>query len=307
VVAPFVTVCQVRAAPIVYAASTFDGLVYKIEPSGKKSIFASGLNQPNGIAIDGDGNLYVAEVGRDRITKITPTGDQSIFYQFPNSRDNPEALAFGPDGSLFVGGTINSQSQFDPNYVYRISTGVASPYAVVGVQENLGIAIASDGVMYVSDLSATQSAAIWKVSGENQSEIYAQGGFVLGPWGLALDRQSRIYAADALGGVIDRFTGAPNGVERSVYAEILQPYSLAFDRGGRLFVGQEDSVSIITPGGQQRVLASGFSSVRGIAISEAPDFEAPEPTSLALVVAAFIGIGLATRRRNASRVHLGLR
>lgn len=37
------------------------------------------------------------------------------------------------------------------------------------------------------------------------------------------------------------------------------------------FVGQEDAISIITRGGSQHTLATGFKSVRGIAISYVPE------------------------------------
>jgi len=261
------TLREADAAQVIYASSTFEGVVYSVDPSGRKSVFAAGLGQPHGIAVDNQGNVYVAEVDRDRITKITPSGVQSTFYQFPDSRDNPEALAFGADGALFVAGTIRSPSLLGTNYLYRISPeGVATPFAPVGIQENLGIAIDSDGVMYVSDLAG--GGAIWKVLGQDDSSPYVTGGFSSGPWGLALDGRGDLYATDPLGSVIERFSDTPTGVDRSIYADIIFPFSLAFDSGGRLFVGQENSISIITRGGSQRILASGFSSVRGIAISD---------------------------------------
>ena len=46
----------------IYATSTFTGELYKIDPSGNATLFASGLGQPHEIEIDGTGTLYVAEV-----------------------------------------------------------------------------------------------------------------------------------------------------------------------------------------------------------------------------------------------------
>src|SRR5262249_9052728 len=157
-----------------------------------------------------------------------------------------------------------------------------------------GIAVAPSGVMYVSDQGG---GVIWKVVGQNDSGPYVVGGFVDGPWGLALDRQGNLYAADPFGGVIQRFEENPGGVVRSTYADNLTlPESLAFESGGRLLVGQEDSISVITPGGAERVLATGFSEVRGIAIANIP-----EPSILALFGLAFAGIGLARSKQFSGR------
>jgi len=274
---------ETHAGLIVYASSTFDGVIYRVDPSGAKSVLAAGLDQPHGLALDANGNVFVAEVGRDRITKITPNGIQSTFYQFERGFDNPEALAFDANGTLYASGTIGSPLVADTNYLYSFSPqGVATRYAPVGTQENLGIAIGPDGVIYVSDIAL--GGSIWAVRGPNDSVLFASGGFASWPWGLAFDDSGRLYFADALGGSISRFDDTTDPSMRSDYAQLSYPFSLAFDQGGRLFIGQETSISIITRGGSQHLLATGFNSVRGIAISYVP-----EPSSDAL-----LGLGLVT-------------
>jgi sugar lactone lactonase YvrE len=63
---------------------------------------AAGLNQPAGVAIDKDGNLFVTEWGSHRIRKITPAGAVSEFAGtvFPGLLDGQglNARFFRPDG-----------------------------------------------------------------------------------------------------------------------------------------------------------------------------------------------------------------
>jgi hypothetical protein len=62
-----------------------DGAVYKFTPIGLRSIFASGLTYPNGLAIDSADNLFVADVHWEQqtlagsILKITPSGVRTTF------------------------------------------------------------------------------------------------------------------------------------------------------------------------------------------------------------------------------------
>jgi hypothetical protein len=59
--------------------SSFDQ-VYKIDPNGTVSTFYKGLGRPQGLAFDGDGNLYVAAslAGKRGIVKITPDGKANL-------------------------------------------------------------------------------------------------------------------------------------------------------------------------------------------------------------------------------------
>ncbi len=83
----------VDAAGNIYVADNGNNLIRKISPGGMVSTiagngqpaFADGsgtsasFNSPFGIAVDGAGNIYVADSGNNRIRKITPAGAVSTF------------------------------------------------------------------------------------------------------------------------------------------------------------------------------------------------------------------------------------
>jgi sugar lactone lactonase YvrE len=82
--------------------SSFD-CVYKINPQGAVSTFYRGLGRPQGLALDVQGNLYVAASvsGRRGIVKITPDGKASLEVAGPGL----VGLAFAPGRSAILATT----------------------------------------------------------------------------------------------------------------------------------------------------------------------------------------------------------
>lgn len=65
----------------IYIASYSENAIYKITPTGKKSIFSSSslIKGPIGLAVDKDDNLYVANYSANSILKIKPNASVSVF------------------------------------------------------------------------------------------------------------------------------------------------------------------------------------------------------------------------------------
>ena len=91
------------------STSSFDS-VYKVDPHGSVSVFYRGLGRPQGLALDVDGNVYVAAslAGKRGIVKITPEGKANLEV----AGQGLVGLAFAPGKSAIL--ATNSA-------VYRIS------------------------------------------------------------------------------------------------------------------------------------------------------------------------------------------
>ena len=91
------------------STSSFDS-VYKVDPHGTVSVFYRGLGRPQGLALDVQGNLYVAAslAGQRGIVKITPQGKANLEV----SGQGLVGLAFAPGNSaiLATNGAVHHMS-----------------------------------------------------------------------------------------------------------------------------------------------------------------------------------------------------
>src|SRR5271163_899091 len=81
------------------STSSFD-CVYKVDPHGSVSVFYRGLGRPQGLALDVEGNVYVAAslAGKRGIVKITPQGKANLEV----SGQGLVGLAFAPGKSAIL-------------------------------------------------------------------------------------------------------------------------------------------------------------------------------------------------------------
>lgn len=154
------------AAPTTYQAATLTGGGNSGNADGDKN--TARFNGPNGIDIDAEGNLYVADAGNHRIRKVTPAGDVTTIAG--------DASGYANGGAL--------------------SASFKSPY---------GVAVASNGDVYVAD---TGNHAIRKLSGGVVTTVaggptkglvdeVGEAAEFNQPFSLAIDGQGALYVADA--------------------------------------------------------------------------------------------------------------
>jgi outer membrane protein assembly factor BamB len=107
-------------------------------------VFASGINQPTGLAFDGQGNLYVADRS-DQILKYNSSGQGTVFASTGSTGPGPEGLAFDGAGNLYVANYWN-------NAIYKFNpSGNGGIWASTGGGYNnpFGLAYAN-GTLYAS-------------------------------------------------------------------------------------------------------------------------------------------------------------
>lgn len=98
-----------------------DGRISMIDKNGKASIYASGLDDPKGLAMIGE-NLYVAD--KNKIMKITPAGKVGVFVPaeaFPAMPQFLNDLEADPQGNLYVSDSGDVMKTGKGGAIYKIN------------------------------------------------------------------------------------------------------------------------------------------------------------------------------------------
>ncbi|MGB5700210.1 NHL repeat-containing protein [Muriicola sp.] len=207
----------------VYVADTYNNKIRKITPNGIVSTLAGStlgyldgipetckFNRPSDVAIDNDGNVYVADQFNHRIRKIwhfgyvtTLAGSRQGFANGLGEEANfslPKRLAVDTYGNVFVSDNLNNKiRKIAPNGHVKTIAGIAGEFS-----EPMGIAVDYKGVVYVGDNSTriqaiSRSGEVSNFAGSTQGN--QDGNIEIAkfgvPYGLAFDSKGSIYVADA--------------------------------------------------------------------------------------------------------------
>jgi NHL repeat len=191
-----------QSSPIELPGSLADGL-------GSAARF----NRPWGIAIDGAGNLYVADSVNSAIRRVTPQGLVSTVVSADQLKDDrgwvsslPSGLAIRGDGTLIIGNAIGSGSLFDrvrvvsPNGQVTVLTDQTSGQFVHG----LAVALDTVGNIFLANHRAVDRVSIGgqleTLAGDNQTEYYRDGPAAdarfLAVNAIAIGLDGELYVAD---------------------------------------------------------------------------------------------------------------
>ena len=265
--------------------TTYAGNGIRDQNNGASTI--TPINNPMGIAVDLQGNVYVSEF--NRIKKITPSGDISVlagngvlgykdtigaYAEFKY----PTGLAVDVQGNVFVADRDNTViRKITPDGV--VSTfACSSPY---GYADGIGtdakfwgpnaIAIDKLGNLFVTDYG---NKRIRKITPDGTVSTLAGDGvsdFRDGPGdqaeffdieGIAVDQQENVYVAELWNARIrkitpDGFVSTFAGTTTGFVGGYGYPHGIATDADGNVYVGHETygMISKLTPTGINSVYA----------------------------------------------------
>jgi sugar lactone lactonase YvrE len=251
------------------------------------------FNSPNDVAVDGCGNLYVADSFNNTVRKITPAGIVTTFAGsagVAGSNDGTgsaarfwglRGIAVDAAGNLYVADTFNfTLRKITPAGVVSTLAGLAGSRGHLDgtgsgarFSETQGVTVDSADNVYVADDDGT----IRKITpGGVVSTLAGPGGFT-GPQDMAVDNAGNIYVADAFGhniskitpsGIVSNLAGM-HGVNGSVdgtgsAARFYECGGVTVDGDGNVYVGDtfNQTVRKITPAGVVTTLA-GVAGVAG--------------------------------------------
>jgi sugar lactone lactonase YvrE len=223
-------------ADTLYVGNEVSNNVVKINSCGHASVFAPifvNTNDPEGLAFDRSGNLYVAYNSGcgSMIVKYDPSGNGTIFawWELGIEVCFPMGLAFDNNGNLYV-------ADYEHYLILKFdSSGHKSVFASSGMYTPNGLAFDSSGNLYVSD---TWTNNIVKLNPSGQASVFATANSGLNfPAGLAFDGSGNLYVANPGNDTVVKFdTNGVGSVFANANSGLQAPQGLAFDSNGNLYV-----------------------------------------------------------------------
>ncbi len=214
--------------------------------NGPTDALRARLNEPRNLAVDGKGNLYIADFGDHVIYRVTSAGridrvagtgepgrilDGEIVLAEFAPLNAPAGLALDRNGALYIADSGNGR-------IRKLERGLLATVPAGDVELGLptGIAFGAGGALYVADKSRSAVLQIapqpFPVAGDGTPGYGGDGGpaavaQLSAPRDLAFDLAGNLLIADSAGG-----GGFPAGMVRKVTPDGLI-YTLAGGNGFR--------------------------------------------------------------------------
>jgi uncharacterized protein (TIGR03437 family) len=211
---------------------------------------SAALNLPYGLAADLSGNVYIADLGNQRVRRVAPDGSIST------------VAGTGVKGSLGDGGSASSAQLMSPR---NVATDAAGNLYISEFEGHRVRRVASDG-----KISTVAGTGVAGFRGDGGLAINAQIGY---PAGLTVDRSGAIYLADSQnqrirkiipGGIVSTIVGGTQTIT------LQTPVSVAVDSAANIYIADASNVlHQATPAGAWNAIAgtgnTGFSGDGAIA------------------------------------------
>lgn len=198
-----------------YVAEWGAGRVSRIDSQGRRSIFADGLSGPSGLAIGADGTIYVASYSRDEVYRFSPAGVRSVHV---TGLATPAGIGFDRAGRLLIANRRTNQ------ILAMAANGRLEP-VVEGLQTPVGAVQTLDGGYIVSNIAG--GVTIIRPDG---TRIEAGKDFGTPGPGVAITKEGRVFVVDYGGTTVREILS--NGASRSIADGLRSPVGLTIAPDG---------------------------------------------------------------------------
>ena len=246
------------------------------------------LNAPSGVAVDANGNLWIADTGNGRIRVVSgASGQINTVAGGAGQLIAPQQIAFDLNQYLLIADAAGQRiSQLTPasgGMMTLAGTGFAGnggdgfSATATSLATPGGVVQAPNGIIYIADTGNDRvrriaSGVLITVAGNGQPGFNGDGpglGAQLhAPSGICVDSTGNLYIADSANNRIRELT--PDGTLKTVAGpdQLSSPRGVAVDQAGNLWIADTGNhrVVVLPPGGVLTEIATQLQAPRALAI-----------------------------------------
>jgi uncharacterized protein (TIGR03437 family) len=209
------------------------------------------LNAPSGLALDGNGNLWIADTANARVRVVSSAGQINTVAGGGGQLNSPLELALDPTNDLLIADAAG----------YRIRELVGLQDSLINLAGNGQLGLGSDGLPAVS------------------SALNAPNGVASGPGGVIYladtgnHRVRRMYASGVVVTVVGNGSAGFDGDGPGQSTQLSSPSSLCLDAAGNLYIADtgNNRIRMVSPSGNVTTIAgpAQLNGPRGVAVDAA--------------------------------------
>jgi len=181
-----------------------------VTPTSSPITIGAGLSKPSGVAVDGAGNVIIADTGNNQIVEVP-----------------------------VVSGALSNAAQ---------ATVISSKTTIAGsaLSGPAGVTVDAQGNLYIADTGNNRIVYVPYNGSWNVAEASVLGSDLTAPLATTVDPSGNVYVADSGSGQVYRLQ-APlsSGIQQLVAVGYSNPSALAADASGSLFVVDQGAQTVL--------------------------------------------------------------
>jgi DNA-binding beta-propeller fold protein YncE len=249
----------------------------------QSTVPTSGLNFPNGVAVDGSGNVYIADTDNNRVLKETLSAggytQSTVADAASGGLTVPNGVAVDGSGNVYIADTDNNRVLKETLSAGSYTQSTVADAASSGLYVPYAVAVDGSGNVYIADSGNSRVLMETLSAGSYTQSIVADaasGGLYV-PYAVAVDGSGNVYIADTGNGRVLMETLSASGYTQSIVADAASggldyPERVAVDGSGNVYIADT---------GNNRVLMETLSAA-SYTQSTVPTSGLEDPTGVAV-------------------------
>jgi len=191
------------------------------------TVVSSGLLYPNGLTVDTNDNLYIADSGGNAVREWIPASN-TLTTLLDGGLSYPSDAAPDGAGNVFV-------ADKDDHVIKKLNVASHTAPALVssGLSYPHGVAVDRWGNVYFTD-SNHNAVKKWSVSDGSVTALISSG--LYNPSCLVVDVAGNIYIADTSNHAIKKWNAANSTLTTLMSSGLNYPYGVAIDGSGNVYI-----------------------------------------------------------------------